>query len=125
MKNHRDHRVHREWQQSSALSVSSVVDYPKTIPFIVYEADASIIKQICVYLRSSAVKKFQKTKQLFFINLEKSQQVADQLMQISWGHKNVGITKNLPKKFPFAQISDENYLQIKTRGGIDERFTVN
>jgi hypothetical protein len=24
-----------------------------------------------------------------------------------------------------AQISDEKYLQIKTRGGIDERFTVN
>jgi len=24
-----------------------------------------------------------------------------------------------------AQISDEKYLQIKTRGGIDERFAVN
>ncbi|KAB3542744.1 MAG: hypothetical protein C5617_008665 [ANME-2 cluster archaeon] len=24
-----------------------------------------------------------------------------------------------------AQISDEKYLRIKTRGGIDERFTVN
>jgi|GEM_PF-4137171 len=55
--------------------------------------------QICVYLRSSAVKKFQKTKQLFFINLEKSQQVVDQLMQIPRGYNIVGITKNLPKEF--------------------------
>jgi predicted nucleic acid-binding protein len=35
--------------------------------------------------------------------------------------KKIGVS--VPQSI--AQISDENYLQIKTRGGIDERFTVN
>ena len=53
------------------------------------------MKQICVYLRSSAVKKFQKIKQPIFINLEKSQQVVDQLMQIPRGTAKLGWTRDV------------------------------
>jgi len=76
------------------------------------------MKQICVYLRASAVKKFQKIKQPIFINLEKSQQVVDQLMQIPRGHNIVVITKNLPKEFRSSLPSIEE-IEAELSGGGD------
>lgn len=42
------------------------------------------------------------------------------------GYKKLNDLKTMGISAPqsIAQISDEKYLQIKTRGGIDERFTV-
>ncbi|MBU4222041.1 MAG: hypothetical protein KKA10_10545 [Euryarchaeota archaeon] len=76
------------------------------------------MKQICVYLRSSAVKKFQKIKQPIIINLEKSQQVVDQLMQIPRGHNIVVITKNLPEEFRSSLPSIEE-IEAELSGGGD------
>ena len=77
------------------------------------------MKQICVYLRSSAVKKFQKTKQLFFIYFEKSQQAVDQLMQIPRGHNTVAITKNLPKEF-LSSLPGIEEIEAELKGENDE-----
>ena len=71
-----------------------------------------------VHLCSSAVKKFQKIKQPIIINLEKSQQVVDQLMQIPRGHNIVVITKNLPEEFRSSLPSIEE-IEAELSGGGD------
>jgi hypothetical protein len=92
---------------------------------ILFEVSVPTINENLTNIFKSCELRESATVRKFRIVQSRSSAIGQQLVaQLPWFHI-VSITKNLPKKFPFAQISDENYLQIKTRGGIDERFTVN
>ncbi len=74
------------------------------------------MKQICVHLRSSAVKKFQKIKQPIFINLEKSQQVVDQLPWLKVAEYQ--LVRALPEPLDISLPSVEE-IEAELSGGGD------